>query len=523
MDLSLHGLSNPGPVHAHLSPAQWVELALRRNEGQLASNGAFAAVTGRHTGRAAKDKYVVRWPSYQDKIAWGDVNHPMEPDVFTRLLERVQGYFQRRELFVLDGFACADPHHRVAVRLVTETAWHAMFAQCLLIQPQPHELTGFHPDLVIFHAPHFVADPQRDGVQRDTAVILDLDKKCVLITGTHYAGEVKKSVFTYLNYILPKRGVFPMHCSATVGPAGDSALLFGLSGTGKTTLSADPDRKLVGDDEHGWSDAGVFNFEGGCYAKCIGLTRDKEPQIWDALRFGAILENVVLEEGSRRPLYDDKRLTENTRAAYPLNAIANIEPTGRAGHPRHLFFLTCDAFGVLPPISKLSPAQAQYHFLSGYTSKIAGTEVGIRDPLPTFSTCFGAPFLPRPATVYAEMLQARMQAHDAQVWLVNTGWAGGGLGVGARMALPITRQLLRAAQAGLLDTVEFTPDPVFGVLVPQSCPGVPSHLLQPRNAWKEAGAYEDKAKHLAKRFRDNFAQFAASASPDVLAAGPRGG
>ena len=521
MDLTSHGLVNVGPVHANLAPARWTELALARKEGVLASNGAFVAYTAPFTGRAAKDKYIVRRPANELQVAWGSVNQPMDAANFEALWERAKTYLQRRELFVNDGWACADPSYRVGVRVISENAWAAFFAQCLLRRPNADEIAAFKPDLLILHVPGMHFDAKRDKTRSEIGVILDMEEHRVLIAGTAYAGEIKKSVFTYLNYWMPTRDVFPMHCSATVGSAGDCALLFGLSGTGKTTLSADPERKLIGDDEHGWSASGVFNFEGGCYAKCVKLSRSGEPQIWNAIRFGSILENVVLDEKTREPDYDDISLTENTRAAYPLDHIDNIEPSSQGGHPRHLLFLTCDAFGVLPPLSKLTPAQAQYHFLSGYTAKIGGTEAGIKEPTAAFSSCFGAPFLPRPAVDYAKLLEQRIGRHNAQVWLVNTGWTGGPYGVGKRFPLAMTRRLVRAALSGELDKAAFTPDPIFGVLVPTACPDVPSELLQPRHAWPSGEAYDQQARKLVGLFQNNFKNFEGQASADVKAAGPR--
>jgi phosphoenolpyruvate carboxykinase (ATP) len=517
------GLANLGAVHIQLAPARWIELAIARQEGVLADNGAFVAYTAPYTGRAAKDKYIVRRPANEADVSWGAVNQPMDPANFDRLWERAASYFQHREVFVYDGWACADPAYRVGVRLITENAWHAFFTQCLLRQPSAEECADFKPDLVIRHVPGMKFEPTRDQTRSDIGVLLDMDEHRVLIAGTAYAGEIKKSVFTYLNYWMPTRNVFPMHCSATVGSAGDTALLFGLSGTGKTTLSADPQRKLIGDDEHGWSANGVFNFEGGCYAKCIKLSRTGEPQIWNAIRFGSILENVVLDAKTRVPNYDDASLAENTRCAYPLDHIVNIEPSSQGGHPRHLLFLTCDAFGVLPPLSKLTPAQAQYHFLSGYTAKIGGTEAGVKEPTATFSSCFGAPFLPRPAVHYAKMLEQRILDHHAEVWLVNTGWTGGPYGVGKRFPLDVTRRLVRAVLSGELDAATFTPDPIFGVLVPTTCPDVPSQLLQPRHAWPSGDAYDEQARKLTELFRSSFKNYEAQASAEVKAAGPRVG
>jgi phosphoenolpyruvate carboxykinase (ATP) len=521
MDLRTHGLVNLGPVHANLAPAKLIEWALARKEGMLASNGAFVANTVPFTGRAPKDKYLVRRPTNDAQINW-NANQPMEPANFDRLWERARVYFQQRDLFVQDGWACADPAYRIGVRVITENAWHAMFIQCLLRRPTADECAGFKPDLVIFHAPGMKLESTRYQTRSDVGIILDLDEHRVLIAGTPYAGEIKKAVFTYLNYQMPARDVFPMHCSAIVGDMGDTALLFGLSGTGKTTLSADPHRKLIGDDEHGWSPNGVFNFEGGCYAKCIKLSKTGEPQIWNAIRFGSILENVVLDPRTREPNYDDASLAENTRCAYPLEFIDNIEPTSQAGHPSHLLFLACDAFGVLPPISKLTPAQAQYHFLSGYTAKVAGTEAGVKEPAATFSSCFGAPFLPRPAVEYAKMLERRVKEHGAQVWLINTGWTGGPFGVGKRFPLATTRRLVHAALSGDLDSVRFTPDPVFGLPVPTSCPDVPGQLLQPRGAWPDGRAYDKQASKLVELFRNNFKSYETQVSAEVKSAGPRG-
>ena len=521
MDLQRHGLVNPGTVHANLPPAALVELALRKREGMLADNGALVANTGSRTGRSPRDRYIVAEPASKDQIAWGSVNQPIEPDAYQRLLEKTRTYFQGRDLFVFDGWACADPKYRLPVRVIAEKAWHALFAQCLLLRPNAAERTGFVPELTIFAAAGVHADPQRDGTRSDVFIILNLDKKEVVIGGTHYAGEIKKSVFSFLNYLMPQRGVFPMHCSANIGTAGDTALLFGLSGTGKTTLSADPHRRLIGDDEHGWSDEGVFNFEGGCYAKTIRLSRTGEPQIWNAIRFGAVLENVVLDPLTRKPNYDDERYTENTRVAYPVEYIDGAELSGRGGHPRNVLFLTCDAFGVLPPLSKLTYPQALYHFLSGYTAKVAGTEAGVTEPQATFSTCFAAPFLPLPPAKYAEMLQARLEQHQSKVWLVNTGWTGGPHGTGSRIPLAHTRRLVQAALTGELDAVSFSPDPVFGVQVPDSCPGVPAQLLKPRGTWKQPEHYDNQAQHLAGLFQSNFGKYAATVSEEVRHAGPR--
>jgi phosphoenolpyruvate carboxykinase (ATP) len=521
LDLGAHGLRYPGPVHHNLAPAALVEHALRRGEGTLADNGALVAYTGAITGRSPRDRYIVAQPPSQGQIDWGSVNRPLEPAAFQRLSHLMRAYLQNRELFVFDGFAGADPHYRIGVRVVAELAWHALFAHCLLLRPTHAELEAFAPQCTILCAPNVHAAPAEDGTASDVYIVLELERPAVLIGGTHYAGEIKKSVFSLLNYLLPQRGVLPMHCSANLGAGGDTALFFGLSGTGKTTLSADPERRLIGDDEHGWSDAGVFNFEGGCYAKTIRLSRVGEPQIWNAIRFGCVLENVPLDPATRRPDYDSEHYTENTRAAYPVDFIANAEPSGRGGHPSNILFLTCDSFGVLPPLSLLTPEQALYHFLSGYTAKVAGTEKGVTEPEATFSTCFAAPFLPLEPNRYAELLRAKLVRHGSQVWLVNTGWTGGVYGQGSRINLAYTRALLRAVLGGALRDAAFTPDPVFGVQVPRHCPGVPDEVLQPRLAWASGADYDQRARQLAALFVKNFQQYVGRAAPEVRAAGPR--
>ena len=518
-DLSAHGIPDPGRVFANEAPARLVELALARGEGVLTDTGALAVLTGARTGRSPQDRYLVAHPEVKDEIAWGPVNRPMEPGVAARLHERLLAFFRGRDLFVCDAYACADPGQRLAVRVVADLAWHALFAQCLLRRPEPGG-AAFAPQLTILAAADFRADPARDGTRSDAFIVLDLKRHLVLVGGTHYAGEIKKAVFSVLNYLLPGRGVFPMHCAANVGVAGDAALFFGLSGTGKTTLSADPERGLIGDDEHGWGDDGVFNIEGGCYAKCVRLSRAGEPQIYDAVRFGSVVENVVVDPATRRPDYDDERHTENTRAAYPLDHIHNAEPSGRGGHPANVVFLTCDAFGVLPPLAKLTPDQALYHFLSGYTAKVAGTEAGVTAPEATFSTCFAAPFLPRPPARYAAMLRDRLRRHGSAVWLVNTGWTGGPQGEASRVKLAHTRAMVRAALGGVLRDVPFEPDPVFRVLVPRSCPGVPPEVLRPRAAWPDGAAYDRTARALAGLFAKNFEKYAAHVGDEVRRAGP---
>jgi phosphoenolpyruvate carboxykinase (ATP) len=520
-DLRVPGLINPGKVYANRSAAVLVEQALARKEGVLADNGALIAFTGTRTGRSPKDRSLVLEPSSRDHIWWSSVNRPMEPEVFERLYHRAIAYLQGRDLFVQDGYACADPKHRLNVRVVAEKAWHALFAHCLFLRPTPEELTGFEPQFTVLHAAGLHCDPAIDGTHSEAVIVFHLSKRIVLIAGTEYAGEIKKSVFSVLNYLLPFRDVFPMHCSANIGSASDAALFFGLSGTGKTTLSADPDRHLIGDDEHGWSADGIFNLEGGCYAKTIRLSPQGEPQIWNALRFGCVLENVVVDPRTRRPDYDDDSVTENTRAAYPIDFIANHAVSGRGGHPAHILFLTCDAFGVLPPLAKLTLDQAMYYFLSGYTAKVAGTEAGVTEPEATFSTCFAAPFLPLQPTRYADLFRERLTTHRSEVWLVNTGWTGGPYGEGRRFPLAHTRALLRAVLSGELNDVPCQVDPVFGVRVPERCPGVPSALLQPRHTWRDPAAYDAKARQLANLFQANFEKYAAKATPEVTAAGPR--
>jgi phosphoenolpyruvate carboxykinase (ATP) len=521
LDLRAQRIVNPGNVYANLPPASLVEMAVQRGEGLLTDTGAFVAYTGKRTGRSPKDRFIVSQTPSQPQIGWGNVNKPVQPELFSRLHDKMSTYFQGRDLFIFDGWACADPAHRLNVRVVAEKAWHALFAQCLLLRPNEEERLGFVPDLTILVAAGLHADPATDGTPSETFILLNLERGLVLIGGTHYAGEIKKSVFSFLNYLLPQRGVFPMHCSANIGPAGDTALFFGLSGTGKTTLSADHERRLIGDDEHGWSDAGVFNIEGGCYAKTIRLSREGEPQIWNAIRFGSVLENVIIERETRTADYDNDRCTENTRAAYPVDFIDNCELSGRGGHPTNILFLTADAFGVMPPLSRLTPEQAMYHFLSGYTAKVAGTETGVTEPQATFSTCFASPFLPLPPSRYAEMLHERLRKHAANVWLINTGWSGGPYGKGSRIKLAYTRAMVRAALNGTLAKVSFTPDPIFGVHVPESCPGVDPRVLHPRDTWPDPAEYDTKAQHLAKLFQANFKTYAPHVSEAVCQAGPR--
>jgi phosphoenolpyruvate carboxykinase (ATP) len=522
-----YGLGNVGikperNVYRNLSTPVLVEAALRRYEGELADNGALVVrTTTDRTGRSPLDKYVVREPSTEKDIWWGKVNVEMEPAVFDRLYAKVAEYLSRKELFIFDGFVGADPKYSYGVRIITEKAWHSLFARTLFRRPSAEQLAEHKADFTVVNACDFHAMPETDGVRSYVVVGVDLRKNIILITGSNYGGEIKKSIFTIMNYLLPARDVCPMHCSINVGAGGDAALFFGLSGTGKTTLSADPKRRLIGDDETGWSDDGCFNFEGGCYAKVIRLSATDEPQIYDAIRFGSLLENVIVDPATRAIDYDDGSITENTRATYPVEYIPNCVTEGVAGHPKNVFFLAADAFGVLPPISKLTPEMAMYHYLSGYTAKLAGTESGIDEPQATFSAAFGAPFLPRHPTVYAKLMGECLAKHGVDCWLVNTGWSGGPYGVGQRMAIGVTRGLLSAALEGVLAKQEFVLDPVFNVLVPKSCPGLPSEVLRPRNTWKDKAAYDAKALELAKRFVENFKQFEDMASEEVKAAGPR--
>jgi phosphoenolpyruvate carboxykinase (ATP) len=517
------GISGAATVHANLTAPGLYAHALRRGEGRLSADGAFMAVTGQHTGRSVQDKFVVDDPEVHDAIWWGKINQPMKPESFAGLTKKVRTWLgQKAELFTQDLYAGADPAHRIRVRLVTTNAWHALFARNMFIRPPQEELAGFKPDFTILHAPEYEASPDEDGCRTGTVIALSFAARTICIAGTSYAGEIKKSIFTVMNWLLPERGVLPMHCSANVGKAGDTALFFGLSGTGKTTLSSDPERSLIGDDEHGWSDTGIFNFEGGCYAKVIKLSQEAEPQIWAAShRFGAVLENVVSDELGHLDL-DDNSLTENTRSCYPLEFIPNTAADGVGALPRNVVMLTADAFGVLPPIAKLTPAQAMYHFLSGYTARVAGTEKGLgKEPQATFSTCFGAPFLPRRPEVYGKMLAERIARDGADCWLVNTGWTGGSYGTGKRMSIHHTRALLRAALDGSLAKVEFVKDPFFGLMMPKSLPGVPSEVLNPRETWADKAAYDRTAQQLVSLFEKNFETFAGAVDEDVKAAAIR--
>ncbi len=523
--LETHGIIDPGPVHWNWGTAALYEAAVRRNEGTVAESGPLVCLTGVHTGRSPNDKFLVREPSSEGNVWWGSVNRPMEAEQIGLLRGAMLQSLAGKELFVQDCFAGTDPAYRLPVRIITEQAWHSLFARTMFLPSAPGTPAGGHqPEFTVIDMPSMTADPAQHGTNSPVFIVVDFAKRLVLIGGTSYAGEIKKSIFSVMNYLLPLREVLPMHCSANIGDSGDSALFFGLSGTGKTTLSSDPARQLVGDDEHGWSERGIFNFEGGCYAKMIRLSPEAEPQIYGTTqRFGTVLENVVLDPDTRAMDFDDDRLTENSRGAYPISFIDNWVPSGQGAHPKNIVMLTADAFGVLPPISRLSPAGAMYHFLSGYTAKVAGTEKGVTDPTATFSTCFGAPFMVWHPTVYARLLGQRIAEHKSRVWLVNTGWTGGAHGVGQRMSIGHTRAMVTAALSGALDDdkTAFRLDPIFNVDVPVTCAGVPANVLTPRETWANGEDYDGQARKLASMFVENFRAFEADADPEVTAAGPR--
>ncbi len=518
--LADQGITGAGHVYYNLTENALVAEAVKRGEGQLGRGGAFLTATGKHTGRSPKDKFVVRTPSVEETI-WWENNKPMEPEKFDQLHSDMLEHMKGRDYFVQDLFAGADPAHRLDVRVVTELAWHALFIRHLLRRPERDELDAFAPDFTVVNCPSFKADPERHGCRSETVIAMNFDRKLILIAGTEYAGENKKSVFTLLNYLLPEKGIMPMHCSANHAPGNpvDAAVFFGLSGTGKTTLSADPGRVLIGDDEHGWSDRGTFNFEGGCYAKTINLSAEAEPEIYaTTTKFGTVIENMVFDPETFEIDFDDGSLTANTRCAYPLDYISNASESGLGGHPKNVVMLTCDAFGVLPPIARLTPAQAMYHFLSGFTAKVAGTERGVTEPEPTFSTCFGAPFMPRRPEVYGNLLREKIARLGASCWLVNTGWTGGAYGTGSRMPIKATRALLTAALDGSLNGGKFRKDPNFGFDVPLTLAGVDDKLLDPRQTWADPAAYDAQAKKLVGMFAENFAQYVPFIDEDVKAA-----
>ena len=522
-DFSYLGLKNLGSIFTDLPTAALYEEAVRRREGWAAHRGPLVVRTGQYTGRSANDKFIVREESSEDKIWWGKNNRPMHPEGFAQLRVRLQAYLQGRDVFVQNCYVGTDPRYRLRLRVITETAWHNMFARNVFLRELDRsKLVGFEPEFRVLHCPNFHANPEMDHTNSEAFILINFGRGVAIIGGTSYAGEIKKSVFTVMNYFLPQRGVLSMHCSANQGPDGDTALFFGLSGTGKTTLSSTSDRALIGDDEHGWSEHGIFNLEGGCYAKVIRLSREDEPEIYEMTeRFGTILENVAQDRVTRRLNLNDGSLTENTRAAYPVTRLSNIVADGMGAHPRNVIMLTADAFGVLPPIARLTPAQAIYHFISGYTAKVAGTERGVTEPSATFSTLFGAPFMPLHPTVYADLFGKRLAEHGSKCWLINTGWTGGPYGVGERISIAYSRAVIRAALSGALEGVAYKTDPVFGFKVPQQCPGVPEDVLQPRKTWKDPQAYDQTARKLAGLFNDNFKEFSDRAPSEVREAGPK--
>ena len=515
------GLGNVAAAYWNMTPAELVEEAIVRGEGRLVDSGALAADTGEFTGRSPKDRFIVKDAITENAVWWGDVNIPFDSQKFDLLYHRVCAYLAGKEIFVRDAYACADPKYRTNILVVTEQAYHNIFANNLFLRPTKQEVLNFSPEWTIVNAPGFKADPAIDGTRQHNFAILNFTKKIILIGGTGYTGEIKKGIFGVLNFVLPHdKNVLSMHCSANIGKDGDTAIFFGLSGTGKTTLSADPNRGLIGDDEHGWATDTVFNLEGGCYAKCVDLTKEKEPEIWEAIKFGALLENIVCYEETSTVDFSNISKTENTRVAYPIHHIANAVEPSIASNPKNIFFLTCDAYGVLPPISKLDAGQAMYHFISGYTAKVAGTEAGVTEPQTTFSACFGKVFLPLHPAKYAEMLGKKMKENQVNVWLVNTGWTGGAYGTGSRMKLSYTRAMITAALNGALASVEFEQHPIFGLQMPTTCPNVPSEILNPRNTWGNAADYDKKANELAQKFIKNFEQYAEGVSPEILAAAP---
>ena len=498
---------NPSAIHCNLSQEEWREQELNRKEGRLSDNGTIIVNTGIYTGRSPNDRFIVKTEENKDLVDWGEINQPLSEGAFDLLEKAVKKEMDEKELFIFDGFAGADKRYQLPLRVITLKSWQGHFSHNMFIRPKKEELSNFKPEFTILNAHSTdIKNWKELGLNSKVFIILNLKKKIAIIGGTEYGGEIKKSVFSALNFYLPLKGVMPMHCSANIGLNDDTALFFGLSGTGKTTLSTDPDRRLIGDDEHGWSDNGIFNFEGGCYAKTINLDPIKEPDIYNAIKPGALLENVITDDNGTVD-YSNGTITENTRVSYPIDYIKNIEPSEQGGHPNNVIFLTCDAFGVLPPVSKLTPEMAMYHFLSGYTAKVAGTERGITEPVATFSTCFGAPFMPQYPTVYAELLGQKLKTHNAQAWLVNTGWSGGGYGLGERIDLPVTRQMLTAILNGKLKNTDFTPDSNFKVLIPENIPGVESNILNPRNTWKDKNAYDERAEELINLFKKNFVKY----------------
>jgi phosphoenolpyruvate carboxykinase (ATP) len=516
------GLGNVATALWNLTPSDLTEETIIRGEGVLSNTGALVINTGEFTGRSPKDRFIVCDDKTENTVWWGDINKKFDSEKFDKLYNRMTSYLTNREIYVRDSYVCADESYRTNIRVITETPWSNMFANNMFLRPERDELKSFNPEWHILCAPGFMADAETDGTRQHNFAIINFTKKAIIIGGTGYTGEIKKGIFSVLNYILPQeRDTLSMHCSANVGEDGDTAVFFGLSGTGKTTLSSDPNRKLIGDDEHGWSETSVFNFEGGCYAKTIDLSAEKEPQIYDAIKFGSILENIGFYDGTSTPDYSDSTITQNTRVSYPIEHIENIMTPSLGGIPKNIFFLTADAFGVLPPISKLTPEQAMYHFISGYTAKVAGTEAGITEPQTVFSACFGAPFLPLHPTKYAEMLGDKMAKNNVKVWMINTGWSGGEYGVGNRIKLRYTREMITAALNGELNDVDYTTHEVFGLQMPNTCPNVPAEILSPKNTWADKKGYDKKANHLAEQFVNNFKQFESNANESILSAAPK--
>jgi len=511
---------NPSKIHRNLSVEKLLEVATQKNEGMVTSTGSLSVKTGKYTGRSPDDRFIVFDDLTHDKVHWGKVNKQIPTETFEKLSQKMKKFVDGKELYIFDGFVGADPENRLPIRVINDHAWQSLFVHQLLIRPSATELESHEPEFTIICINDFEAIPEVDGTSSNAFILINLSKKLVLIGTTNYAGEIKKAIFSVMNFILPSKGIFPMHCSANIGKDGDTSLFFGLSGTGKTSLSADPQRMLIGDDEHGWSDKGIFNFEGGCYAKCINLKEKHEPQIWNAIKNGAVLENVVINKESLKPDFDDGSLTENTRAAYPLDYIPGAVIPSVGGNPKVIIFLTADAMGVLPPLSKLSKNAAMFHFMSGYTSKLAGTEIGVKEPKAVFSKCFGAPFMPRPASVYAEMLGEKISKHNTSVYLINTGWSGGPYGVGERIKIEYSRAMVTAALTGSLDIVKFSHNDIFNLDVPTECPNVPSEVLEPRNMWIDKDAYDLSAKKLAQMFVDNFKKFE-NISNEICLAGPK--
>ena len=509
---------SPSKIYRNLSVDDLVQTAVARNEGVINSTGSLSVNTGKYTGRSPDDRFIVYDDKTRNTIDWGKINHQFQSEKFEKILEKMKHFVDGKDLFVFDGFVGADKENQLSIRVINDHVWQSLFARQLFIRPSKEELENHKPEFTVMCINDFEAIPKVDGTSSNVFILIDLTRKIVLIGGTQYAGEMKKSMFGVMNFLLPDRGVFPMHCSANIGKSGDTALFFGLSGTGKTTLSADPNRRLIGDDEHGWSDNSIFNFEGGCYAKCINLSQDAEPEIWNAIKPGAVLENVVLHDNI--PDYDDNSLTENTRVAYPLDYIPGAVIPSVGGHPKVIVFLTADALGVLPPISRLTKEGAMYHFMSGYTSKLAGTERGIKEPKSVFSECFGAPFMPRPASVYAKILGEKINKHNAVVYLVNTGWSGGPYGIGTRIKIKYSRAIITAALTGVLDIVKYRHDDLFNLDIPIDVPGIPSEILDPKNTWSDKDSYELSAKKLAQMFVENFKKFQ-NVAPEILDAGPK--